>query len=306
MTDVVLNNFQYIIQFLIFYNYLITMSQIVSNIRYNKKNKLIILICSFLVTLTGIVLKGIFPFNTLAMMLVIFIFLKFVLKIKTSKTILIDISIVILLIIFEILVVSIATFILKKPAIEMIGDSLVNFCISVSVSFLLYIFTITFNRILINKKRIKYCIVNFDKKYLKIILYILLLNFIPQAIIILFNRYNYSILFLSINFIQLFSISIFLLWYIANLLEKEKAHEQLKILEMDNKTLIGMVDGVRTIKHDFNNIFQAINGYICSKQYDELNNYILKIMKECNIINTLSIINKDIFDDPAIYGVVRI
>lgn len=62
--------------------------------------------------------------------------------------------------------------------------------------------------------------------------------------------------------------------------------------------------GVRTIKHDFNNIFQSINAYLAAKHYDDLSDYVLKIMDECGIINTLSIINTDTFDDPGIYGIV--
>ena len=68
--------------------------------------------------------------------------------------------------------------------------------------------------------------------------------------------------------------------------------------------MIGMVDGVRTIKHDYNNIIQAMNGYIATKQYDKLQNHINMVMKECNLINNLSTIDPKIFNEPAIYGIV--
>ncbi|MEG2235858.1 MAG: GHKL domain-containing protein, partial [Clostridia bacterium] len=142
------------------------------------------------------------------------------------------------------------------------------------------------------------------KNHIKSFLLIILLAILPQIILIIMNNYNYAPIFLALNFMQLLGISLFVFWYILNFLEKENLKIQNQTLEMDNKTLGGMVDGVRTIKHDFNNIFQAINGYICSKEYDDLEKYVLKVMKECNFVNTLSIINKNTFNDPAIYGVV--
>ncbi|CCY71266.1 histidine kinase [Clostridium sp. CAG:921] len=65
-----------------------------------------------------------------------------------------------------------------------------------------------------------------------------------------------------------------------------------------------MVDGVRTLKHDYNNIMQALNGYVSTKQYDKLQEHINSVLKECNVVNNLSVIDPKLFNEPAIYGIV--
>lgn len=304
MLDITYDVVSYSLQLILFYYYIISMSQTVQNLKYDFKEKVLIFLCALAMTLSGIVLIRKFPINCLVLMLIIFLFLAFVLKVKKSKATIITLIIPIFLSLAEILMVTIFTMILKMPATEMIESSKIRFAINLGTSFSLFLTILIFNRILVNKQKIKDFFNLLSVKNYKIIVYLLIFTIVPQATLIPFNLYNYNVTFLILNFIQLLGISIFLFWYISNFLEKEKIQEQVRTLEMDNKTLGGMVDGVRTIKHDFNNIFQAINGYICSKQYDELEQYVLKVMKECNIVNTLSIINKNVFDDPANYGVI--
>ena len=304
MTNIVLDIVSCAIQFFVIYYYILTMSKIVQNTKFNFRSKFLMLLCALLLIISGILAKGMFPLNTIVMSTILFLFLVFVQKLKKSKSALITILIPVFMVISELLAVLTFTLVLNKPTSEVLEIPLAYFFISIISSIFLLISLIILEKLIVNKQKIRDFFQLFSKKYLKIIVYIFLFTIIPQAILIPLNKYNYDPIFLILNFISLFAISIFLVWYVSNSLETEKAQEQLKTLEMDNKTLGGMVDGVRTIKHDFNNIFQAINGYICSKQYDELEQYVLKVMKECNIVNTLSIINKNTFDDPANYGVI--
>lgn len=304
MPSIAFDVVSYATQLFLFYYYMITMAQITQNTKYNWKIKLSILGTAIIMLILAILLRRVFPVNTLVLSLIIFLSLSFITKIRKSKAAIISILIPMFLIISEILLVAIFSLVLNKSALEMIEIPWISFAISTGTSVLLILSILIFSKILVNKQKIKSFIFNFNRRYLKITLYLLLFTIAPHAFLIPFNIYNYNPIFLLLNFVNLFAISIFLFWYISNFLEKEKIQEQVVTLEMDNKTLEGMVDGVRTIKHDFNNIFQAINGYICSKQYDELDKYILKIMNECNIVNTLSIINKKVFDDPANYGVI--
>lgn len=304
MLDTALNFISYSLQLLVFYYYIIAMSQIVQDKKYTLKVKLLILVCSLAISVSGILLKSMFPLNTIVMTLIIFLTLSFVINLKKTIAAIISILNPIFLIISELLVVTIFATVLNKTTTEMIEIPWIYFVISISSSIFLLFSILIFNRLIVNRQKLRDLFAIYNKKYLKISLYLLLLTIFPQLVLIPLNRYDYNPIFLILNFIQLFCISIFLFWYISNFLEKEKIQEQVRTLEMDNKTLGGMVDGVRTIKHDFNNIFQAINGYLCSKQYDALEHYVLKVMKECNIVNTLSIINKNVFDDPANYGVI--
>ena len=75
-------------------------------------------------------------------------------------------------------------------------------------------------------------------------------------------------------------------------------------LEESNKNLLELNDNVRCFKHDFNNIIQAIDGYIVLKDMNALQNYFNKLVKECNHMNIIDILNKQLTDNPAIYGIL--
>lgn len=294
----------YGMQFIYFYYYMLVMAQNIRHTKYDIKYKLLILGNSILLLVGGILLEREFPFNTITLLLIVFLFFTIVLKIKISKSIMVAITLPIFLVISEILAVGIFTISFNTTAATMLATPWMSFSVNAFTSIITYIAIYIFNKILINKQKVKDCMDRYNQRYTKLTIYLILFTIVPQAILLPLNKYNHESLLLIFNFVSLVAISIFLFWYISDILEKEKMQEQLTTLEMDNKTLGGMVDGVRTIKHDFNNIFQAINGYICSKQYDKLEEYVLKVMKECNIVNTLSIINKNTFDDPANYGVI--
>ena len=133
---------------------------------------------------------------------------------------------------------------------------------------------------------------------------ILLICIIPQLILFGVYKFNYPISILIVNTIQIILVCIIIFNYLNTIMKKEKAESDLEISELHNKTMIGMVDGVRTLKHDYNNIMQALNGYVSTKQYDKLQEHINKVLDECNIVNNLSVIDQKVFNDPAIYGIV--
>lgn len=115
---------------------------------------------------------------------------------------------------------------------------------------------------------------------------------------------NQPLISIALSLLQFILICIFLFVYLKKSVEHEKTQSDLFTSELHNKTLVGMVDGVRTLKHDYNNIMQALNGYVSTKQYDKLQNHINGVLEECNIVNSLAVIDPKIFNDPAIYGIV--
>ena len=88
-------------------------------------------------------------------------------------------------------------------------------------------------------------------------------------LIFITNSYTYPISLLIINSIQFILICIIAFVFIKNRVEHEKTQSELFTTELHNKTLVGLVDGVRTLKHDQNNIIQSLNGYMLTKQYIE-------------------------------------
>ena len=127
---------------------------------------------------------------------------------------------------------------------------------------------------------------------------------LPQIMLFTFNSYSYPLPLLMITCIQTILVSILIFYYFKSIINKEKVETELVTTELHNKTLIGIVDGVRTLKHDYGNIIQALNGYVVTKQYERLHEYVDSLMKEFNTVNNISSIDPKIFNEPAIYGVV--
>lgn len=270
----------------------------------NRKLKAIYLCMSILIVISQILLFEYFPINRIFLSLVLTASLYFICKVNILKSVLVSSLILLVQAIIEILVMTLFVSILNIKSIQLLDSKNLTVMLYITHALVCTLLALLFKKLASKQANLAALKGIFTKQHIKPYLFITAIAIIPQIILISTNRYNYSPIFLILNFVQLAGISIFIFWYITNYLEKENLKVQNKTLEMDNKTLEGMVDGVRTIKHDFNNIFQAINGYICSKEYDDLEKYVLKVMKECNIVNTLSLINKNTFNDPAIYGVV--
>ena len=161
---------------------------------------------------------------------------------------------------------------------------------------------ITLNKTKINE--IKNIFLLYNRKQIIIVTLLLFICICPQFLIFMFNQYNYPTYYILINCVQMIIVTIVLFSSFKNSMEKEKAENDLIAANLHNKTMAGMVDGVKKLKHDYNNIMQALNGYVSTKQYDKLQEHINSVIGECNEINTLSVISPEIFNDPAIYVIV--
>lgn len=65
-----------------------------------------------------------------------------------------------------------------------------------------------------------------------------------------------------------------------------------------------MNDKVRCFRHDFNNIMQAIDGYIVLDDMDSLQTYFSSLVKECNYVNVIDFLNNRVKENPAISSVL--
>lgn len=77
----------------------------------------------------------------------------------------------------------------------------------------------------------------------------------------------------------------------------------LKLQEV-NKNLTEINDKVRCFRHDFNNILQAIDGYIVLDDMDSLQTYFNSLVKECNYVNVVDFLNNRVKENPAISSVL--
>lgn len=83
-----------------------------------------------------------------------------------------------------------------------------------------------------------------------------------------------------------------------------KIEEAKKTLEEKNKNLLEVTDNIRCFKHDFNNIIQAIDGYIYLDDMKALQVYFKSLLDECNHIKLVDSINCKVTENPAICGVL--
>ena len=96
----------------------------------------------------------------------------------------------------------------------------------------------------------------------------------------------------SLSFIILLIITIFVL----------KITNKKQQIEIQNLTNI--CDSTRTFRHDFNNIMQAIGGYIKTNNMYDLTNYYDSLIPECLKINNLYRFHSKLMENAAIYSIV--
>ena len=166
--------------------------------------------------------------------------------------------------------------------------------------------TVAFN-LIIASIALKYAIINMNKlrpfikdlNYKDIILFSCLSLTIILPVIhgLYFNVVNFRI-YLSILFLNLIIV---LAKYTQYYIDSQ---DKLKQEKTYNKTLSELVDSLRIVKHDYNNILQTINGYIVTKQYDGLEKHLKKLYSETSKIATTEIVNPDVINQPAVYGII--
>ena len=276
---------------------------------HNKLGKLkisLVIISSICSIFACSLAKGLFPLsNTLVGIIFIFVIFRVILKFNTVKSFILTVFNFIFVILSEIISYLLTSFIFRTSFENMTGNINLSL-VAIVLQFLIIILLLRLLKYFLNKfTKINTLIEHITTKQLLIFLFLLVICICPQLVLFLFNEYNsYSIYFLIINCIQMILFCIVIFNYLNKALEKNKIESDLITTKLHNDTMSGMIDGVKTLKHDYNNIIQALNGYVLTKQYDKLEEHINKVLKECNIINTLGSIDPKIFNDPAIYGIV--
>lgn len=105
----------------------------------------------------------------------------------------------------------------------------------------------------------------------------------------------------SITLISYFIISIF---SITRTTKLEIANQDLEQSKQYNKTLEILYDNMKAFKHDFNNIVQAIGGYIDSNDTSGLNKYYSELQVDCKKVNNLTALSPKVINNPGIYSLL--
>ena len=110
--------------------------------------------------------------------------------------------------------------------------------------------------------------------------------------------------------LNLSSVLILLIYFLITLysltrtVKLEQATESLEEEKLYNKTLTILYDNIRGFKHDFNNIVQAIGGYISTDNMNGLKDYYSDLLDDCKKINNLAILNPELINNPAVYSLL--
>lgn len=89
----------------------------------------------------------------------------------------------------------------------------------------------------------------------------------------------------------------------TNKLNVNNAH--IEKLENSNKKLIEENDKIRLLKHDFNNILQAVNGYVKTEDIPSLKVYMKKLIGDINETETIKVANKQFLSNAAIVSILN-
>ena len=297
--------FTIILQSIIATYFCITFSKILTKKNYSKKRILCAFIFSIVTITVSSLLKNVSTIlNFLSGYILLCTLSMLILQVKFIKSNVVFISYYIFMALVDIITVGIYKYIFGISVTTFQTNAIV-YIVTIIIQTLLQFAALSLIRYSKKiKSVIKNILQNLSTKMIIIFILATLTCIIPQLLLFVIFHFEYPLPLILCNTIQLIIVSIIIFSLLFNMIKQTQLTNDLMVTEIHNKTLSEIVDSVRTQKHDYNNTIQALNGYIITKQYDSLSEYVNKLISDCNAINTLSTIDPIVINDPAIYGIV--
>ena len=243
------------------------------------------------------------PFNLIFNYLVLFLIIKTVFKVNVLKTFF---AVIIPLILFGLI-----NSLIMNPFLKMLH---INFEVASSVPIYQFLYLCTtyllFLLILILIKNIDFKInINFDltektKRTIFLNLILGIITFVVQAFINFYCINSVPIIFTLFNFSLIFAYFFFSFHSLIKSAKLDVATIELENAESYNNSLTVLYDNVRGFKHDFDNMLNAIGGYVDSNDMNGLKQYYSSLRKDTDNIKNLQILNPNIITNPAIYNLL--
>lgn len=140
---------------------------------------------------------------------------------------------------------------------------------------------------------------------------ILLINFIVGIIALAIQSYLATIYADKFSFTSsISSVLVLLIYFLISMYSLSRTNklelttQNLEEERLYNKTLTILYDNIRGFKHDFNNIVQAIGGYISTNNMEGLKEYYSGLMEDCKKVNNLAVLNPELINNPAVYSLL--
>lgn len=271
-------------------------------ITYSKKqNILFIVIFSFFAILSNIFIP--IPFNTFANITFFPILILIIYKTKILKAVLSEIITYIIFVVIGLLVQIVFPILVQIPITIIPTIPLYKIILSTviyGISFVLYYIFIKFN---VNINLIDTLKSKSNS--------MLISNFILGTLAIVVQSYIATIYASTIQLsVILLNIFVLVLYFgismhsLSRTTKLEITTQNLEIEKTYNKTLTLLHDNIRGFKHDFNNIVQAIGGYVATNDMPGLKKYYSQLLEDCQKCNNLTALSPDAINNPPIYAIL--
>ena len=272
------------------------------NIKATRKQKIIcVLSCFLLSCITNFILDK--PYSSYINMIAYPIIICLIFKTSLFKGIIAELFPTIISLPIELIFIRICLMILNIPYEAVYNTPLLRI---ISTLFIYLCIFITY--LIIKRYKRSILLTELISKHNKIVIFV---NSIIGTITIatqfyLIGYYNDTlpsgiILLSLLTLIAYFSISIFSLFKTAKL---EITSQNLEQAQDYNTTLKVLYDDIRTFRHDFGNIVQAIGGYIDTNDMKGLKEYYKQLKIDCENIKSLEMLNPTTIDNPAVYSLL--
>ena len=273
-------------------------------IKTNKKQRIIFVFTDAVLRILGFFLIPI-PYYRAFNIIITIVLFKIILKPKIEKCIVGEVINAITIICIEVIVSKVLCQLFAQ--VDTYKDGIYMYSYNTSL-----MLSISFFRIIIcyiiKKKKLEINMSNNlspqNRHYIIIIsgLGCLLIYLNALEMMLYITNFPYSIFLVNIG-----SLVIYFYMAIKSVVRISKLEEQdmkIKSLESYNRTLQIMYDSIRGFRHDFSNFIQGLYGYATSENIEEVKKMCKSILKDCQNVNNMGILDPKVINNPAIYSII--
>ena len=213
--------------------------------------------------------------------------------------------------IFPLIITAIAEYIISNTYFKLINITLIDATTipihRLTLQPLIYLFEFITYLILKHRNYMIDILDNLSKKNKILLIFYFVFSIITifsQILITTFYNNTLPFIFTFLSIIILISYVFLTILILKKVTTLELTKMDLEETKIYNKTLSILHDNIRGFKHDFNNILQAIGGYITTNDMDGLKKYYSQLEIDCQRANNLSTLNPDTVNNPAIYSIL--
>lgn len=272
------------------------------NIEANSKK-----ILTYVLSFSIIALFNIFiiptPFNTFINLIACPILVYFIFKTNILKSILAEVIPYVVFVLLGSIVLNLYTISSGIPTNSFVNIPIHKITFSLIMYGCAYCIYLFFKHCNINIKLVD--------KFGKTSSRVLLINFCIGIVAVCIQSYlatfynDYLPFYITLSSVLVLLVYFFISIYSLSRTNKlEITTESLEQEKLYNKTLTILYDNIRGFKHDFNNIVQAIGGYISTNNMEGLKDYYSDLVTDCRKSNNLAILNPELINNPAVYSIL--